>query len=109
MSRTLKNKLTQVILDKPPPLPSNTVKVEWRDSRFPGLYARQGLSEVMSFYFQDKGPTGVSRHTKLGDSIDLSLADAREAAKKLRAEIFLLKRDPQAERRAQRQTPAIVW
>jgi hypothetical protein len=101
-----KLKLTQQILDNPPPLPPDKAKLEWRDPRLPGLYARQGKSPVMSFYYQDKNPEGLSRHTKLGTTIEMKLVDARNAAKILRAEVAL-GRDPQAEARARR--ASISW
>ena len=85
--------------------PPGKTRVEYCDADVPGLYiaVRAASPGQGVWYLRSKNPvTNTTVHTKLGRTIDIDLADARKAAKQLRAEIAL-GANPQADARAQKE------
>ena len=85
--------------------PQCSNRIEYCDSDVPGLYiaVRAASPGQGVWYLRSKNPvTNTTVHTKLGRTIDIDLADARKAAKQLRAEIAL-GANPQADARAQKE------
>lgn len=89
--------------------PPGKVRVEYCDSELPGLYiaVRDTTPGQGVFYLRWKDQNNKTCHTKLGRTIDIDLADARKAAKQLRAEIAL-GANPQAEARAAKTVPTVT-
>ena len=81
--------------------PPGKTRIEFCDSEVPGLYiaVRDSSPGQGSWNLRWKDHNNKTCHTKLGRTIDIDLADARKAAKQLRAEIAL-GANPQAEARA---------
>ena len=81
--------------------PPDKTRIEYCDTDVPGLYiaVRAASPGEGVYYLRWKDPNGKTCHTKLGRTTDIDLADARKAAKQLRAEIAL-GANPQADARA---------
>ena len=82
--------------------PPGKTRIEFCDTTdVPGLYiaVRAASPGEGVYYLRWKDANNKTCHTKLGRTIDIDLADARKAAKQLRAEIAL-GANPQAEARA---------
>lgn len=81
--------------------PPGKTRIEFCDSEIPGLYiaVREASPSEGVYYLRWKDHNNKTCHTKLGRTIYIDLADARKAAKQLRAEIAL-GANPQAEARA---------
>jgi len=81
--------------------PPGKTRIEFCDSEVPGLYiaVRDSSPGQGSWNLRWKDHNNKTCHTKLGRTIDIDLADARKAAKQLRAEIAL-GANPQANARA---------
>jgi integrase len=103
-----KVKLTQTYVDNLPPVPEGKIKIEWCDTALPGLLLEQRAtnSEWASFRLRYKDAAGKTSYISIGRSCDISLQEAREKAKKLKAEIQL-GADPAAEKRERKQLP--IW
>ncbi|TDP74073.1 site-specific integrase [Roseateles toxinivorans] len=84
-------------------------RVEYCDKEIPGLYvlvspASQGRG---TFYLRYKDTTSKTCHQRIGKTGEISLADARKEAKKLKAEIAL-GANPAAEAKAQKEVPTLA-
>ena len=84
--------------------PPGKTRVEFCDSEMPGLYidVRASNAGAGVYYLRWKDANNKTCHTKFGRTIDIELAEARKAAKQLRAEIAL-GANPQAAARAQKE------
>ena len=84
--------------------PQGSNRIEYCDSDVPGLYiaVRAASPGEGVYYLRWKDANNKTCHTKFGRTIDIDLADARKAAKQLRAEIAL-GANPQAAARAQKE------
>jgi integrase len=98
----MKVKLTQKYIDNPPAVPTDKAKVEHCDIALPGLLWEQRAvnQEWGSFRLRYKS-NGKTAYITIGRSCDITLAEARQKAKQLKAEIQL-GADPQAEARSKR-------
>jgi integrase len=94
---TMKVKLTQKYIDNPPAVPANKAKIEHCDIALPGLLWEQRAinQEWGSFRLRYKS-NGKTAYVTVGRSCDITLADARQKTKQLKAEIQL-GADPRAE------------
>jgi integrase len=74
------------------------------DADLPGLYVEVRASSPGqgTFYLRYKDATGKTCHQKLGRTVEMTLADARKAAKTLKAEIIALGADPRGEEKARK-------
>jgi integrase len=97
-------KLTQEFIQTQLRCPDGKGRVEYCDTEVPGLYveARATSPGQGTFYLRYKDRGGKTCHQKLGRTTDVGLADARKAARTLRAEISLQQRDPRADARARK-------
>ena len=88
--------------------PPGKTRVELCDCGIPGLYiaVRAASPGEGVYYLRWKDSNNKTCHTKLGRTIDIDLADARKAAKQLRAEIAL-GANPQADARAAKAVPTV--
>jgi integrase len=84
--------------------PPNKSRVEYCDTDVPGLYiaVRDSGPGQGVYYLRWKDPNNKTCHTKLGRTIDIDLAEARKAARQLRAEIAL-GANPQADAKARKE------
>ncbi len=99
----MKVKLTQQYIDNPPrPAPGKS-REEHCDTSLPGMYfeTRATCTEWGTFFLRYKDDNGKTCHQKLGRSCDITLKQAREEAKRLRAEIQL-GANPRAEAKAKK-------
>lgn len=101
--------LTQELISKGLRCPEGRSKVEWTDagpSGVPGLLVelRATTPGRGVFWLRYKDGQSQTRYQKLGTTSDLSLAEARKAAKQLRARI-VLGADPRAEAKARKAVP----
>jgi integrase len=98
-------KLTQDLIDSGElQCPPSKLRHELCDSAMPGLYLLiSSRSDVKSFYLRFRSPKngGRTTHVKLGRTTEISLDEARERAKKLKAEITL-GMDPKAAEKTER-------
>ena len=103
-----KVRLTQTYVDNLPPVPEGKLKIERCDTALPGLLLEQRAtnSDWASFRLRYKDASGKTKYISIGRSCDISLQEAREKAKKLKAEIQL-GADPQAEVRERRK--GLTW
>jgi integrase len=69
--------------------PSGKKRIEYCDTTIPGLFLEVRHTGNASYYLRYRSKQGKTRYQKLGIEIDLTLADARKQARKLRAEILL--------------------
>ena len=101
-------KLTQHYIDNAPPVPSGKTKQEHCDTALPGFLWEQRAvnTEWGSYRLRYKNSTGKTSYAAIGRSCDISLADARQKAKTLKAEIQL-GADPQAAARERRKS--LTW
>jgi integrase len=83
--------------------PEGKARIEYVDADLPGLYVEVRASSPGqgTYYLRYKDATGKTSHQKLGRTPDLSLADARKAAKTQKAEIAL-GADPRGEEKARK-------
>ncbi len=89
--------------------PEDKRRIEYVSEERSGLYievraTRQGEG---TFYLRYKNDTGKTCHQKLGRTTDVSLANARKMAKKLKAEIAL-GADPRRDEKARKAVPTLT-
>lgn len=86
--------------------PPDRKRVEFCDAAFPGLYveARATSPGQGTYYLRYKNLRGKTKHVKLGRTTELTLTQARKAAKDMKAQV-VLGSDPQAERKRKRTIP----
>lgn len=103
-----KVRLTQSFVDNLPPISEGKNKIEWCDTSLPGLLLEQRATnlEWASFRLRYKNENGRTSYISIGRSCDIDLAEARQKAKKLKAQIQL-GADPQAEVRERRK--GLTW
>jgi integrase len=104
----MKVKLTQKYIDHPPPVPPDKAKVEHCDTALPGLLWEQRAinQEWGSYRLRYKNSAGKTSYATVGRSCDISLTEARQKARQLKAEIQL-GADPQHEARERRK--GMTW
>lgn len=104
----MKVKLTQPYIDNPPCVPSGKRKEEHCDTALPGLLFEQRVvnTEWGTYRLRYKNPGGKTSYITIGRSCDITLQEARQKAKQLKAEIQL-GADPQAEVREKRKS--LTW
>ncbi len=88
--------------------PDGKRRVEWCDSEVPGLYVeiRATAERQGTYYLRYKNKVGKTCHQKLGRTTDISLSDARKAAKTLRGQV-IQGVDPRADQKARKEVP--LW
>lgn len=83
--------------------PEGKTRIEYCDNVVSGLYLEiRATNQNQGTYYLRYKSAGKTSHQKLGRTTDMSLAEARAAAKKLKAEIQL-GADPRGEARAKRE------
>jgi integrase len=84
-------KLTQHYISNALQCPSDKSRIECCDQELPGLYVevRATSQGQGTYYLRYKDSTAKTCHQKIGRTSDITLADARKAAKTLKAEINL--------------------
>jgi integrase len=99
----MKVKLTKKFIDNPPPVPPDKAKVEHCDTALPGLLWEQRAvnQEWGSYRLRYKNSAGKTSYAPVGRSCDITLKEARQRVRQLKAEIQL-GADPQAEARERR-------
>jgi len=99
-------KLTADFLANQLQCPDGQRRIEYVDKGGTGLYVEvRATSEGQgSFYLRYKDANGKTCHQKIGRTTEITLDDARQRAKTLKAQITL-GADPQAERKAKRAVP----
>lgn len=82
-------KLTQTMISQGIPLPDGVARLEACDHDLPGLYLelRAASPGKGTYYFRYKNDSRKTCHQRIGDTSELTLADARKQAKQLKAEI----------------------
>ena len=85
-----KVKLTQRYIDNPPPIPDGKAKIEHCDLALPGLLWEQRATNAGwgSYRLRYKSD-GKTAYATVGRSCDITLKEAREKTKQLKAEIQL--------------------
>lgn len=101
--------LTQKIVDKPTSPPPGKRRIEYCDTALPGLYLEVKATSPTwgTFYLRYKDSNGKTCHMKLGRSTDITLKQARTAAKQMRAQIQL-GADPRAEAKELKAVPTLA-
>jgi len=96
-------KLTQQFITHDLKCPEGKTRIEYCDADMPGLYILVNSSRPGqgTFYLRYKDGTGKTCHQKIGRSNEISLVDARKAAKIQKAEIAL-GADPRGEEKARK-------
>ncbi len=96
-------KLTQQIVNNDLKCPEGKSRIEYCDADMPGLYieVRATSQGQGTYYLRYKDNAGKTCHQKIDRTTDITLADARKAAKTLKAEIAL-GADPRGEEKAKR-------
>ena len=104
----MKVKLTQKYIDNPPAVPPDKAKVEHCDTALPGLLWEQRAinQEWGSYRLRYKNSAGRTSYATVGRSCEITLAEARQKVKQLKAEIQLGS-DPQHEVRKRRK--GLLW
>jgi integrase len=104
----MKVKLTQKYIDHPLPVPPDKAKVEHCDIALPGLLWEQRAinQEWGSYRLRYKNSAGKTSYATVGRSCEITLAEARQKVKQLKAEIQLGS-DPQHEVRKRRK--GLLW
>jgi integrase len=102
----MKIKLTQKHIDNPPPVPPGKAKVEHCDTALPGLLWEQRAinNEWGTFRLRYKNAAGRTAYAQVGRSCNITLKEARERVRQLKAEIQL-GADPQAAAREKKRVP----
>ena len=84
-------KLTQELLNSGElKCPPSKQRIEYCDKELPGLYVLvSSRSDIRSFFLRWKDSNGKTCHTRIARTTEIDLKEARERAKKLKAEITL--------------------
>ena len=87
----MKTNLTQKLADKLPPLPDGKKSMEYRDTDLPGFLIAQYHTkpDVGTYTLRYRDNDGRQRALKIGRTDEMSLKQAKAAAKKFKAEIAL--------------------
>ena len=98
--------LTQQYIKRQLECPSEKNRIEYCDTTFPGLYVevRSTSQGQGTYYLRYKDKYGKTCHQKISRTYELSLAEARKRAQRLKAEI-LLGADPRAAAKQRKQVP----
>jgi integrase len=101
-------KLTQQFIDHELKAPSSLRRVEFVDELLPGHYVevRATSPGEGTYYLRYKDPTRKTCHQKIGTTKEMTLAQARNRAKEVKAEIRL-GADPRAEAKARKAVPTL--
>lgn len=83
--------LTNAFIAQSLQCPPGRARIEYCDADLPGLYveARATSPGQGTYYLRSKDQAGKTCHTKLGRTTEVTLAEARQQAKTLKAEIRL--------------------
>lgn len=82
-------KLSQQAIDRLQ-CPASKARIEYCDKQTPGLYVLvSSKSDIKSYFRRYKDANGKTCHQKIGRTTDIDLDEARQRAKRLKAEIFL--------------------
>ena len=102
----MRKQLTQSDFEHIPPCPADKHRIEYCDTTVPGLYleARATSPNQASLYLRYKNSAGKTAHKKLGTTQEITLKQARERARQLKAKIAL-GADPQADTRQRKAVP----
>jgi site-specific recombinase XerD len=94
-------KLTQDFIDRQLKCPESVSRIEFVSDERTGLYVevRQASNGYGTYYLRYKDVSNKSCHQKVGRTQDITLAEAKEAVKTLKAEIAL-GADPRADEKA---------
>ena len=101
--------LSQRFCSRPTAPPEGKRRIEHCDINLPGLYLEVKATSPTwgTFYLRYKDSNGKTCHMKLGRSTDISLKQARTAAKQMRAQIQL-GADPRAEAKERKAVPTLA-
>jgi hypothetical protein len=100
-------KLTQKYIDNPPPVPPHKAKVEHCDLALPGLlWEQRAVNQEWGSYRLRYKSEGKTASVAIGKSCDISLKEARQKTRQIKAELQLGS-DPQAAAREQRK--GMTW
>lgn len=96
-------KLTESFIKNNLQCPEGKSRIEYCDTELPGLYieVRATSQGQGTYYLRYKDSTGKTCHQKIARTTEITLAEARKQAKKLKAEISLGS-NPRAEEKARR-------
>jgi integrase len=96
-------KLTQPFINNELHCPEGKARIECCDEDFPGLYVevRKSSPGQGTYYLRYKDSKGKTCHQKISKTHEMTLVDARKAAKTLKSEINL-GADPRGEEKAKR-------
>jgi integrase len=102
-------KLTQQFIDQQLQVPGDQQRIEYCDADLPGMYieVRSTSPGQGTFYLRYKDPTRKTCHQKIGTTKEMTLAQARNRAKEVKAEIRL-GADPRAEAKARKAVPTLT-
>lgn len=102
------SKLTQHFLDYELKVPNGQHRIEYCDADLPGLYveARSNGKGVGTYYLRYKDPTRKTCHQKISTTREMTLVQARNRAKELKAEIRL-GADPRGEAKTRKAVPTL--
>lgn len=102
-------KLTQIFIAANLVCEAGKKKTEYCDSEVPGLYALVTATSAGrgTYFLRYKDATGKTCHKKIGKTDDVSLADARKEAKRLKLEISQ-GASPAAAAKAHREVPTLA-
>jgi integrase len=101
-------KLTQQFIDHELQVPGAQQRVEYCDADLQGMYIEVRLTSPGqgTFYLRYKDPSRKTCHQKIGTTKEMSLVQARNRAKELKAEIRL-GADPRGEAKARKAVPTL--
>jgi integrase len=101
-------KITQPFIDQQLQVPGDQQRIEYCDADLPGMYieVRSTSPDQGTFYLRYKDPTRKTCHQKIGTTKEMSLVQARNRAKELKAEIRLGS-DPRGEAKARKAVPTL--
>lgn len=102
-------KLTQQFIDHELKTPASLRRVEFVDELLPGHYVevRATSPGEGTYYLRYKDPTRKTCHQKIGSTKEMTLVQARNRAKELKAEIRL-GADPRGEAKARKAVPTLT-
>lgn len=101
-------KLSQQLIDHDLNITGELNRIEYCDADLPGLYieVRSTSPGQGTYYLRYKDPTRKTCHQKIGTTKEMTLVQARNRAKELKAEIRL-GADPRGEAKARKAVPTL--
>ncbi len=99
----MKVKLTQSFIDNQLQCPEGVNRIEYCDADLPGLYVLVGTAgKVATYFLRYKDKNSKTSHQKIGRTTDITLLEAKNRVKVLKAEIVANGADPRAEQKARK-------